>query len=111
MLYHILPAEDWQQAREQGVYRPVSLETEGFIHCSDKEQVVNSANLHFKGIKKLLLLCIDEKKVQAEIQYEDLYNTSSLFPHIYGELNLDTVLKVLNFPSAEDGTFSLPDDI
>jgi uncharacterized protein (DUF952 family) len=111
MLYHILPKEDWLQAQKNGVYKPESLKNEGFIHCSDKNQVVGSANLHFKGVKNLLLMCIDPQKVQAEIRYEDLYNTSKLFPHIYGELELEAVEEVLDFPLNEDGIFTLPDSL
>ena len=109
MIYHIIPQEDWLQAQKTGIYRPVSLEAEGFIHCSDKNQVARSANLHFKGITNLILLCINTEKVKAEIRYEDLYNSGSLFPHIYGELNLDAIMDVLEFPVGKDGTFSLPE--
>ena len=108
MIYHIIPQKNWLLAQKTGIYRPASLETEGFIHCSDKDQVARSANLHFKGITGLTLLCINTEKVKAEIRYEDLYNSGSLFPHIYGELNLDAVMDVLEFSVEEDETFSLP---
>ena len=109
MIYHIIPKEDWLLAQKNGVYRPASLDSEGFIHCSDKDQVTGSANLHFKGVKNLLLLCIDPQMVKAKIRYEDLYNTSKLFPHIYGELELDAVKDVLDFPINKDGDFDLPE--
>jgi uncharacterized protein (DUF952 family) len=34
-----------------------------------------------------------------------------IFPHIYGDLNLDAVDKVLEFPCQENGGFNLPPDL
>lgn len=109
MILHIIHQSDWDQAVSQGHYAPDSIEKEGFIHCSTAEQVVEVANFLYKGEKDLLLLYIDPEKVEAKIVFEDLYNTNKLYPHIYGPLNVDAVVKVVEFPWNSDGTFRLPD--
>ncbi len=105
-LLHITQAEQWEQAKKNGSYRADSLDTEGFIHCSEANQVVKVANWLFRNQKGLLLLFIDAEKVKAEIRY-DLVETGELFPHIYGELNVDAVFKVIEFEPGEDGLFTL----
>lgn len=108
MIFHILPADDWETAKENGAYSPASLETEGFIHCSTRGQVIRSANIFFKGQSNLLILWIDAEKIQPEIRYEDLLGEGTLFPHIYGLLNLDAVVHISHLKSGEDGGFTFP---
>jgi len=57
----------------------------------------------------LVLLVIDPARLTANVVYEDLYNAGQDFPHIYGPLNLDAVIKVVAFPPEADGTFTLPE--
>ncbi len=50
------------------------------------------ADFIFKNQKDLILLAIDEGKCRHEIKYEGpSWNT---FPYIYGELNIDAVIRV-----------------
>lgn len=110
-IHHITHRETWEAARAAGSYRADTLATEGFIHCSTAEQVLAVANAMFHGQAGLVLLCIDEGRVQAEIRYEDCYATGQQFPHIYGPLNLDAVSCVVEFPPTADGAFVLPPEM
>jgi uncharacterized protein (DUF952 family) len=110
-LYHITHSEDWTQAELEGIYQSDSLSKEGFIHCSFGEQIVGTANNFYRGQSDLILLKIDPTKVKAEIRCEDLYQMNQSFPHIYGPLNLDAVVKVVDFKPDSDGNFSLPVDV
>jgi uncharacterized protein (DUF952 family) len=104
-IYHITQSSQWENAKLSGVYKADSLATEGFIHCSTFAQVVKTANRFFKNQHGLVLLYIDADKVKPEIRYEGADN--DLFPHIYGELNVDAVYKVIDFESGKDGLFGL----
>lgn len=108
MILHIIETDIWLKAKHEGIYTPSTLENEGFIHCSTKDQVLEVANFLYKGQENLVLLSIDPTKVKAEIVYEDLYETGKLYPHIYGSLNVDAVANVIPFLPNSDGTFSLP---
>jgi uncharacterized protein (DUF952 family) len=105
-ILHIATPQAWQQAQTNGSYQPEMFSREGFIHCSTPTQVVEVANRHFRGQTGLLLLKIEAERVRAEIRYENLEGGKQLFPHIYGELNLDAVVAVSDFEPQAGGTFS-----
>lgn len=108
MIVHITTHADWESAQVVGEYRHDSLEEEGFIHCSNPDQVLGPANEFFHGRTDLVLLLIDPARLSAELVYEDTHNAGSDFPHIYGPLNLDAVIGVVPFPARSDGSFDLP---
>ncbi|MDX8365379.1 DUF952 domain-containing protein [Cytobacillus sp. IB215665] len=111
MILHIIEKEAWFKAQREGIYTPSSIKTDGFIHCSTSEQVVDVANFLYKGHTDLVLLCIDPNKVEAKIVYEDLYEAGKLFPHIYGSLNIAAVFKVIRFIPDRNEGFSLPKEL
>ncbi len=111
LILHITTREQWEQAALIGAYRGDTLDTEGFIHCSTPEQVVPVANSLFRGQHGLVLLCIDPERVQAEIRYETpAPDNEEAYPHIYGPLDVDAVVRVAVFEPDADGTFALPED-
>lgn len=117
MILHITPRQDWQDTAAADEYRAASLLSDGFIHCSTVEQVVDTANLFFRGRDNLVLLCIDEHRLTAALKYEDPTGgghdpgVGPVFPHVYGPLNRDAIRQVVEFPCRNDGTFALPSEI
>lgn len=109
-ILHITKRQQWEQAKNLGTYRANSLDSEGFIHCSKSTQILKVAKRFFDNQKELVLLFIDSEKVQAEIRYEPA-EIGELFPHIYGELNIDAVYQVIDFEAGEDGLFELPQEV
>ena len=110
LLLHITTPADWETAKAAGIYRPASLATEGFIHCSLTHQVVAVANAQYRGRDDLLLLCINEGAVHAPVVFEAL-GVPKPFPHIYGPLNVDAVIKVVRLKPKADGSFTLPTEL
>lgn len=111
IIFHIARQEAWANREDQsaaGYYRPEMFPVDGFVHCSTSEQVVKVADTRFRGQQDLVLLCIDTDKVTADIRYENLEGGRELFPHIYGEINTDAVVRVAEFAPGVDGYFSLP---
>ena len=94
MIYHVSTAEEWQTAQQQGFYEVPSLAAEGFIHCSEMEQVAGVLERYYQGQVGLLLLHIDESKLNVPLKYELAPSVNEEFPHIYGRLNLDAVVEV-----------------
>ncbi|HZU87071.1 MAG TPA: DUF952 domain-containing protein [Anaerolineaceae bacterium] len=111
ILLHIVPVEYWEKAQAKAEYRSGTFEYDGFIHCSRPDQALRVAQARFAGRRDLLLLCIDPQKVHAPVWYENLEGGASLFPHIYGPLNLDAVLGAPAFLPGADGIFQLPPEV
>lgn len=105
---HITERHAWQQAQKRGIYRGDTLDTEGFIHCSAPDTIIKVVNRLFRGRTGLVLLCIDEDRVQAEVRYEGPCG-GDYYPHVYGPLNLDSIINVFDFPPEPDGAFVVPD--
>ncbi|MCA9837469.1 MAG: DUF952 domain-containing protein [Trueperaceae bacterium] len=109
-IYHITYRSHWNFAKLRDLYQTDSLETEGFIHCSDKKQILEVANAAFTGEKDLLILVIDTELLKAELRYEGT-GSAGQYPHLYGPLNLDAVTQVLEFRTDAKGKFSLPKNL
>lgn len=118
IILHITQRAAWNDARARGYYTAPSLAVDGFIHCSTALQVLDTANAFFVGQPDLVLLYIDESKTSAPVKYEPPTGGAAhdpavgpLFPHLYGPLNLDAVVKVVDFPCTADGTFKMPQEV
>ncbi len=108
-ILHITQSDRWTKAKNLGTYRSETLDSEGFIHCSTVAQVIGSANRFFKQQQDLVILVIDIDRVTAEIRDEGAPN--NLFPHIYGELNIDAVIQSIDLEADPDGSFILPKEL
>jgi uncharacterized protein (DUF952 family) len=104
-VYHITTPDLWSPVSGNGSYAAPSLESEGFIHCSTREQVERSMNRFFGGHDSVILLRIDPKLLRSELKYEPADGDS--FPHIYGELNIDAVTGVEYVWRGDDGKFHI----
>ncbi len=103
-IYVLISAADWERVQQQGEYRPASLAAEGFIHASPRGQLGRVANKFYRDVAELRLLHIDPTRVLSEIRSEPA--KGGLYPHIYGPLNADAVLRVTPVARAADGTLT-----
>lgn len=108
---HICSQDDWKQAQIDGQIVHSSLAEEGFMHCSFADQVLIPADERFKGRKDLLLLTVDISKLDCPLVVEDSYNSGQKFPHIYGVLPVQAILRTTEFPCDPNGHFQLPEDL
>lgn len=92
MIYHLILPKDWERilSNNQNVYKAPSLKQEGFIHCSTKAQLIESARLYFPEVDKLVVLGIVEKRVKKLLKWEGSRNNEE-FPHIYGPIPMEAI--------------------
>jgi uncharacterized protein (DUF952 family) len=95
-LYHIALPADWERALRSGMYttstRGVTLDEEGFIHCSRRHQIEAVAARFYADVAELVLLTIDEAALDVPVTDEDLYGAGERFPHVYGPIPVAAVL-------------------
>ena len=94
-IYHVTTQKEWAQAKEKGAYQPAGFDQEGFIHCSIERQVAGVLDRFYKGQTGLVKLKIEKAKVTRPVLFELAVDLDELFPHIYGALNLESVVDVI----------------
>ena len=116
MILHLLSRESWVEAQALGQLVAPSVATEGFAHCSTEHQMVDVANKYYSGATNMVLLNIDPMKLTSQLKFEPPAHLDGspalphepLFPHIYGPINLDSVIEVIDFPCRSNGEFVAP---
>jgi uncharacterized protein (DUF952 family)/GNAT superfamily N-acetyltransferase len=116
VILHLTNSATWIEAQQQGFITAPSLATEGFIHCSTEHQMSTVANKYYRGATNMVLVHIDPAALTSPLKWEPPAHIDGspslpnepLFPHIYGVINLDAVVQVIDFPSNPDGLFGLP---
>jgi len=109
VIVRIARETDWERAQTEGLYAPPELERDGFIHLSKPEQVSGPANALYSDEHGLALLWIDPARLEAELSYEPPAPGAPVtFPHLYGPLNLDAVVGVVQLEPWKRGEFRLP---
>ena len=93
-IYHVTTLKEWEAAKIKNEYKPVNFEQDGFIHCSVEKQIPGVLGRFYKGQTGLVKLKIEKEKVQRPVLFELAIDLDELFPHIYGALNLDSVVEV-----------------
>ena len=93
IIYHVTTQAEWDTALLNGQYTAPSLALEGFIHCSTEHQVAGVLERYFKGKENLVKLTIDTARLTNHLQYDLAPSVGQEFPHVYGTINLDAVIK------------------
>jgi glutathione S-transferase len=106
-IYHLVTPSDWESAGT-GPYRAASLATEGFIHCSNRDQVARVANLFYADAAELLVLAVEVNRLTSPARDEDA-GTGERFPHVYGPLDRDAIVAVERLQRGPDRHWILPD--
>ena len=109
--FHVVPEPVWSAHTGAGEYRPERFADEGFIHCTDGEELlVEVANRYYRDDPRpYLVLDVDLARLRAPVIYED---TERRYPHIYGPIEREAVTRVRRVARAADGTFTaIGDDV
>jgi len=96
-LFHIALPADWSAAQQAGAVtdstRGVTLEQEGYIHCSYAEQVAATAGRFYGDLPEVVVLRIDPSRLTSPVVEEDLVGSGEPFPHVYGPIEVSAVVE------------------
>jgi glutathione S-transferase len=96
-LFHIALPEDWAAAQRAGEVtdstRGVTLDQQGYIHCSYAEQVAATAGRFYGDLDEVVVLRIDPAQLSSPVVEEDLADSGEPFPHVYGPIELGAVVE------------------
>jgi uncharacterized protein (DUF952 family)/DNA-binding CsgD family transcriptional regulator len=100
VLLHVTDRVTWASAVRAGEYRMstrnVTLEQQGFIHCSLAHQVPGVIERLYGGrSNNLIVLAIDSTQLQAPVRYEATTPGGERYPHVYGAIPVDAVTSVI----------------
>jgi uncharacterized protein (DUF952 family) len=99
-LLHITDRATWENARRSGAYemstRGRTLGDVGFIHCSLPHQLPAVAEVLYADVDpdELVVLVIDADRVEAPVRYEIPEPGAEEFPHVYGPVPLDAIVRI-----------------
>ncbi len=115
-ILHLLPAADWESIEPFAPVTNPSLETDGFIHCTDDRDVLlQVANSFYRGIAgDFVVLEIDADRLTAECVWEEPAHISPTeappaapsFPHVYGPINRGAIIGVVPLVRDAAGAFA-----
>ena len=103
LIFHLTYKDAWEAARPAGEYAAPSLLEEGFIHCSkDITQLLKVAARLYPGDLGLMVLDVDLDKLKSPLKHEPS-RSGEIYPHIYGMLNADAVVRERDLQLGADG--------
>ncbi len=102
-IYVLVSGETYETALASGSHAPASLATEQFIHASPFDQLNRVANKYYKQLASVRLLVVALAKLGPEVKWEPA--TGGLYPHIYGAMNMDAVVKAFPVQPGANGDF------
>lgn len=96
-IFHIATAADWRRTVASGTYTTSTvgrtLEEEGFIHTSRRDQVQGVFDRYYAGLHEdLVLLTIDPSRLESELRVDPVGDDT--YPHVYGPINRRAVVDV-----------------
>ena len=120
-IYHLVPAPYYEAQPATHPYLPDGFEEEGFIHCTaGLPLLLKIANLYFAGLPdSLLVLEIDPARLTSPLKFEaplppanapaeaSGHDPDQLFPHIYGPINREAIVRVFLLVRGEVGQWTL----
>ena len=107
-VFKLLTGSDWKAATEMGVTCAGIDVQDGYVHLSTRDQVAETARLHFAGADGVRLLRFDVADLPP-LKWEPSRG-GQLFPHLYAPLEISLAEAVWQLLPGPDGALRFPED-
>ena len=101
-LYHILSSNDWSEKSHED-YLPQSFDEEGFIHLSTEQQLLDTANRHFRQEQSLLVLEVNLSGLEKNLVFEQIGEAIEAYPHLYQSLPQKNIVQCFVLENSSQG--------
>ena len=106
-IYKVCDNDLWDVAKRAGKFIGAEIDLQdGYIHFSTANQLRETPARHFAGRDDLILLKIDTR--QLDIIWESARD-GDMFPHLYGQLPLDSVVAEYQLDISAYGDHIVPE--
>lgn len=104
LTFHLTSAEWWAASDPSAPLGAPSLETEGFIHCTDGAgAMVATANRHYRDDpRSFVVLTVDLDQVGCRWSVDD---PGRIYPHVFGPMARESIVAVTPAPRGPTGEF------
>ena len=103
-VYRLATGAEWAEAQKIGRVPLRSIdEKDGYIHLSSRDQLLETARLHFAGENDLLALEIPLHPIASHVKFELAPKRGEAFPHLFASLEVSWVSQALRLVPAKDG--------
>ena len=100
LIYKILLPSEWADFEASGRFDGSSFDRRsGFIHCSSRDQVGDTALRLFAAEPALVVVALEESDLGESLRWEETADRST-FPHVYAPISLEAVAAVHRIASA-----------
>ena len=114
MIYRLADLADWEQAQQTGFFASADLASEGFIHTSERHQLLETARRYYTGRAALVLLEIEEGALAAagvRVEREWAARRGDFFAHAFAPIPVGAVRRTWPLLEVAAGEFELPADL
>lgn len=112
LLFHVTSKNEYKQNSREIAYGFKEIEKIGFVPCVEFNQIINFSNKNFKDIyNDMVVLCIDASRLKSEIKWESNENSNIISPNVYGLINKDSIIDVVDLNKDIDGNFCMSDKL
>jgi len=108
-VYKVASREIYVASQEEGAFvgQPIDLK-DGYIHLSTAAQLAETIRLYFAGLGQQVLFAVPTAPFGEAMKWE-ASRGGELFPHLYGELPMSSVTRMIDIEVPADGRVSLPE--
>ena len=102
-IYHLISRQGLDAQSDSEFILDDTNMASGFIHCCTAEQLPGVIERYFPGDNSnLMVVELNPDALSEELLWEPATDSDGLFPHIYGPINRDAIIRVEAY-SADDG--------
>lgn len=110
-VYKIMGAAEWAEAMKDGDVPRAGVDvSDGYIHLSAEDQVLETARLHFAGRDDLVAAKFDTDDLGGALKWE-ASRGGALFPHLYADLPAAKAVGARRLLRNADGSFTFGDGV